>query len=178
MYDNIGSKIKIVAKVLCWLGIILTIIMAIILFVNGNYVPGAYISGVIYLIFGPLFSWIGSLFIYGFGELIERAKNIENKINVASQDKALNGSFNADSNESTLFGWKCVCGRMNPIMADTCICGRNKYGNQENGVQQKTEEAKKPVLETDSEMVVCPSCGKAQKKNPFGCIFCHSPLEK
>ncbi len=183
MYENIGGKIKIVAKVFCWIGIIVSIILAIILFISGAKYSSeeSYISAVIYLLLGPLLSWIGSFFMYGFGELLERVKNID--VLISSGVTGLQGmtsstAYNPKQNDNSLFGWKCVCGHMNPITADTCVCGRDKYGNQDNGVKQKSEEAKTPLPEADSEMVVCPSCGQTQKKNPFGCIYCHSPLAK
>lgn len=176
MYDNVSGKIKVLAKVFCWLGIIASIVGAIVYFIYG-----AAISGVVLLIFGPISSWIGSLVPYGFGEIIERVTSIDNKMRSGesyySQETNTN-VYDSNQNNTTLFGWKCVCGNMNPITADTCVCGRDKYGNQDNGVKQKSEEAKTPLPEADSEMVVCPSCGQTQKKNPFGCIYCHSPLAK
>ena len=176
MYENVGRKIKGVAKVFFWFGIIVSIVGAIICFVYD-----AAISGFVLLIFGPVSSWIGSLIPYGFGEIVERVTNIDNKIrsgeNYYSQGANAN-AFDSNQGKNVLFGWKCVCGHMNPITADTCVCGRDKYGNQDNGVKQKSEEAKTPLPEADSEMVVCPSCGQAQKKNPFGCIYCHSPFGK
>ncbi|WP_294362340.1 SHOCT domain-containing protein [uncultured Clostridium sp.] len=81
MFENIGGKIKTLAKVLCWVGIILSVLIAMILFIEakeGSYkTEDLYMKlGCIYLIFGPLVSWVSSFFIYGFGELIDRTTEI------------------------------------------------------------------------------------------------------
>jgi len=76
MFDNIGAKIKRLAKILCWVGIAASFILAIIMFVSaeeGSYsTEGMYRGfGLAFLFIGPLASWVSSFFIYGFGELIE-----------------------------------------------------------------------------------------------------------
>ena len=76
MFDNIGGKIKALAKIMCWVGIIGFVILAMITFVNaseaGSYLSGSLIVlGFVFLIIGPLVSWVFSFFMYGFGELIE-----------------------------------------------------------------------------------------------------------
>ena len=68
MFDNIGSKIKILAQVICWVGIIITVIIGVFLMLEG--------FGILLIIIGPLFSWIGSFCLYGFGELIEKTAEI------------------------------------------------------------------------------------------------------
>ena len=76
MFDNIGAKIKRLAKILCWVGIAASFILAITMFVRaeeGRYsTEGLYTGlGLAFLLIGPFVSWISSFFIYGFGELIE-----------------------------------------------------------------------------------------------------------
>ena len=78
IFDNIGGKIKTLAKVLCWIGIIASIIGAIALWAqNDQYdyytrtTTNTVGIGFIVLLSGCVVSWVGSLFMYGFGELIE-----------------------------------------------------------------------------------------------------------
>ena len=66
MFDNIGGKLKGLAKVICWLGIIVTAISGLLVMVNGNI-----LEGILAIVVGCLFSWIGSWALYGFGQLIE-----------------------------------------------------------------------------------------------------------
>ena len=68
MFSNIGGKIKIATKVLCWLLITLFIIMGIALLVSG-----AVLNGIVLLIAGPLTAWVSSFVLYGFGELVENS---------------------------------------------------------------------------------------------------------
>ena len=74
MFNNIGSKIKTLAKVICWLGIIISVIAGIFGIINGT--EQSFVSGVITIIFGSLASWLGSFFAYGFGQLIENTDEI------------------------------------------------------------------------------------------------------
>ena len=84
MFSNIGGKIKALAKVVCWIGIILSVISGGAMIAAGMGVFGytgmpegaAVVSGVLTIALGSLLSWIGSFFSYGFGELIEKTTEI------------------------------------------------------------------------------------------------------
>ena len=77
MFNNIGTRLKTVAKIFCWIGIALSGISGIILITSGlqAYKGGGIniLIGLLVIILGSLFSWIGSLGLYGFGELIENS---------------------------------------------------------------------------------------------------------
>lgn len=79
MFYNIGKKIKSLASILCWGGIIAHVIAAIIMIGIGvdDHEDELIVFGVILLFVGPLMSWINSFFIYGFGELIDKTCDIE-----------------------------------------------------------------------------------------------------
>ena len=81
MFSNIGSKIKKLASILCWVGIIASVIGGIVCFVIagqlGSYGGGMMVLyGFLAIIVGSLLAWIGSFFTYGFGELIETNQQI------------------------------------------------------------------------------------------------------
>lgn len=84
MFSNIGRKIKALAKVVCWIGIIGSIIGGISFFVAAGEAysdGGTYVAaGFVVIIVGALLSWLGSFFTYGFGELIDRVQSIDEKI--------------------------------------------------------------------------------------------------
>lgn len=84
MFDNIGRKIKTLAKVLCWIEIISSIIVAIIMIYTSNTAfsyresdslaaVSLRASGVIMLFVGPLISWISSFVLYALGEITENS---------------------------------------------------------------------------------------------------------
>ncbi len=72
MFTNVGSKIKTLAKVECWLGIILFVIFGFVQMFTLNS-GAAVVSGLLTIGIGSLFSWIGSICLYGFGQLIENS---------------------------------------------------------------------------------------------------------
>ena len=103
MYDNIGSKIKNLAKTLF-------IIEAILGFLAGIIILAAdddefnIIVGLILMIAVPLISWISSWLLYGFGELIE--KTCEVAYNTNSIDKKVAKlASNANNDERNSFNF-------------------------------------------------------------------------
>ena len=54
MFDNIGSKIKTLARVICWIGIIVSIISGCVLMVQNEE---TIFKGILIIILGPLVSW-------------------------------------------------------------------------------------------------------------------------
>ena len=90
MFDNIGSKIKKLAKILCWLGIIISVISGIAIMAAGNNYSynsysssgstvGGVVGGILTIVLGSLLSWISSFFAYGFGQLIENTDRIRER---------------------------------------------------------------------------------------------------
>ncbi len=154
MFENIGGKIKVLAKVLCWIGIVLSVIIAISMFDSANDAYGAaedmYMTmGIVYLILGPLLSWVGSFFAYGFGELVETAIMIEKNTrnaedismtsttetsvsthtNASNQGAGYSLSELAAKHEKSVDGcWTCKnCGTKNNSTNQYCTdCGQYK----------------------------------------------------
>lgn len=74
MFKNIGGKIKGLAKVICYVGIAISVIAGIFMigFGSSSYNGDTMVvMGLAVMIVGSLVSWIDSFFAYGFGELIE-----------------------------------------------------------------------------------------------------------
>ena len=78
MYENIGGKIKTLAKVICWIGIVLSIVFGLILLIAlSTDSPAIRIAVAIPVtVLGAFLSWIGSFTLYGYGELIELTAKI------------------------------------------------------------------------------------------------------
>ncbi len=79
MFDNIGKKIKGLAKVFCVLGIIFSVIYGGWIMIKGFNSPGddLFFKGVLILVAGCLSSWLSVFLLYGFGELIDKTSSIE-----------------------------------------------------------------------------------------------------
>ena len=83
MFKNIGVKIKGFAQIVCWLGIIGSIIPGLVLIGIGSeieYGGGIVFLGILIAIDGSIASWIGSFLTYGFGELIDKTCEIKQLI--------------------------------------------------------------------------------------------------
>lgn len=78
MFENIGGKIKTLAKVVCWIGIIVSCIYGLLIMAKNE---GLILAGLIIIIIGILCSWVGSFTLYGFGQLIENSDKIANSLN-------------------------------------------------------------------------------------------------
>jgi energy-coupling factor transporter transmembrane protein EcfT len=93
MYKNIGSKIKLLAKILACIGIVLSISGGILMIINAETYYGDYDkvrlwSGIAIIVLGSLFSWLSSWFMYGFGELIEtNVEIVKNTAKCSSNNK-------------------------------------------------------------------------------------------
>lgn len=92
MFENIGKKIKGLASVICYIQIVAYIVIAIINFAQSDGYDGKFnlLLGWIFLVLGPLIAWLGSIFTYGFGELIDRTASIDNKISTVNDKKNAN----------------------------------------------------------------------------------------
>ena len=74
MFNNPGKKIKILATVMFWLEVVGSVITAIVMAANDDPV---------FLLLAPAgfaSAWLLSLFVYAFGELVEKATSIDEKM--------------------------------------------------------------------------------------------------
>jgi len=99
MFNNIGEKIKGLAKTICWIGIIFGIIIGFVIMsgasaissglsdfgVDSEIGAGGFLAGLIVMGIIGLISWLGSLVLYGFGELISLNQDIADDTNVQKQ---------------------------------------------------------------------------------------------
>lgn len=79
MFNNIGRKIKTFAKVMCWIGIIASVVAGLVMIATifSSYAPTAgIVAGILTAVLGSLFSWVGSFMMVGFGELVENTAEI------------------------------------------------------------------------------------------------------
>lgn len=95
MFSDMGKKIRLLAMVLCWTGIAISIIGALVVFCylyayTQVDMVTCIVLGAAILVCGPILSWVGSFVLCGYGELIEKtaqtAKNTEILKNLALQD--------------------------------------------------------------------------------------------
>lgn len=91
MFDNVGGKIKGVARFVTWLGIIASVIGFFILVVSDTIMLAFAV-----LIVGCVVSWLSSLTLYGFGQLVENSDSmVRMNVNISNPE-------NEDSKENTI----------------------------------------------------------------------------
>lgn len=71
MFNNIGTKIKTVAKISCGIGIFISVIVGVILLLSVGF-----LEGLLTILVGCLLGWLSSICLYGFGELIDKVTEI------------------------------------------------------------------------------------------------------
>ena len=101
MFKNIGRKIKMLAKVICWAGIVLSIFMGIALAItlmlkNQDLLILAIVLGVLYAALGALISWIGTFVLYGLGQLVDNTDKL-----VAAQQQSAPFQTTEDKTEKS-----------------------------------------------------------------------------
>ncbi len=91
MFNNIGHKIKSVAKIFTWVGIISCVLCGLVVMFSSGKLNGQSFgyaasipSGLAIMIIGSICSWLVNLTLYGFGELVENSSRI-----AESQNKQL-----------------------------------------------------------------------------------------
>lgn len=134
MFSNIGGKIKNLATAICVLGMIATVITAIVLWAQHSRYNDTIALGFGVLLGGCFASWVGSFFMYGFGQLIEDTALIREALLRQGEQPAqapvqpvVKENF-IKKPAKDLSGWLCPhCKFFNTSNPDTCIyCGKAK----------------------------------------------------
>jgi hypothetical protein len=77
MFDNIGTKIKKLALVTFWVGVVASAFLGLNLLIwSADRSGGSWLIGLFIVAVGCLISWIGCFALYGYGELIEKTAAI------------------------------------------------------------------------------------------------------
>lgn len=86
MFKNIGGKIKGLAALVCWLGIIASVLAAV-----GMWAAGHIVVAILILIVGCFASWISSFYAYALGTITENSdKQVAVLTKLYEEQKALN----------------------------------------------------------------------------------------
>lgn len=76
MFTNLGGKLMMMAKILCWLGIVASVIAGIVMLATSRGNAGMIVGGILVIVIGSLVSWIGSWAMYGLGEVVKEAEQL------------------------------------------------------------------------------------------------------
>ena len=70
MFENVGEKLKTLARLLFTLGFVAGLILAVISICNGNF-----LAGILFLAGYSLLGWLSSVGLYAFGQLVENSED-------------------------------------------------------------------------------------------------------
>lgn len=77
MFSNVSEKIKILAQIVLWLGIIVSVVIGCFMMATDEDLIA---SGFLVWLFGASSSFIYSFVLYGIGQLIENTDDISRKL--------------------------------------------------------------------------------------------------
>ena len=176
MFDNIGGKIKTLAVVVCVVGMIASLIFAIVLWSMDSYRTPTIALGFGVLIGGCVVSWVGSFFTYGFGQLIEDTAAIREALKPTSKPEIeMRPMMNAPEHEARTkpvlqyapivgkktenLRWTCQkCKCINTSSNDICSC----CGSEKERIVSSSWVCKSCGLRNNAG-TVCEDCGKSKE---------------
>lgn len=199
MFRNPGGKIKSYAKVLFWIGVVISIIIGVIE-IGSSFVAAAYsyqgsfgtillgiIGGILTVAIGTLISWLAVLTLYAFGTLVENSDELV-RLNggIPSGDKTAEKIEVPEKTHQTLHN----------IQTEPVVKATPEKQTEEPVEEVKEEPAaevvdapaeetstveKTPTEEdtavTEANDKVCPNCGEHAEKDAHFCRKCGTKLD-
>ena len=137
MFNDIGKKIKGLAKILSWVGIIASCITGIVFLALASHDGLFALYGLLTAAVGSLLSWVGGFFVYGFGELIDKEDKIYKLLGgedaVPAEAPQTSANQTASAGQTSLAKeaqshWFCPnCGRSYEFWVKKCVdCGTDR----------------------------------------------------
>lgn len=198
MFRNPGGKIKSYAKVLFWIGVVISIIIGVIE-IGSSFVAAAYsyqgsfgtillgiLGGILTVAIGTLISWLAVLTLYAFGTLVENSDELV-RLNggIPSGDKTAEKIEVPEKMHQTLHNIQTE-----PVVKAT------PEKQTEEPVEEVKEEpaevvdapveetptveetpAQEDTAETEVNEKVCPNCGEHAEKDAHFCRKCGTKLD-
>lgn len=198
MFRNPGGKIKSYAKVLFWIGVVISIIIGVIE-IGSSFVAAAYsyqgsfgtillgiLGGILTVAIGTLISWLAVLTLYAFGTLVENSDELVR----------LNGGIpSGDKTAEKIEVPEKVHQSLHSIQTEPVVKATPEKQTEEtveevkeepaevvdapaeetSTVDEKTVEEKN--AETEMNEKVCPNCGEYAEKDAHFCRKCGTKLD-
>lgn len=185
MFRNPGGKIKSYAKVLFWIGVVISIIIGVIE-IGSSFVAAAYsyqgsfgtillgiLGGILTVAIGTLISWLAVLTLYAFGTLVENSDELVR----------LNGGIpSGDKTAEKIEVPEKVHQSLHNIQTEPVEAVKEEPeevvdapAEETSTVDEKTVEEEN--AETEMNEKVCPNCGEHAEKDAHFCRKCGTKLD-
>ena len=169
MFDDIGRKLKTLAKVSTILGIIGSVIAGCALMGDD------FLTGLLILVLGSVFSWIGSFTVYGLGQLIENTDALVKQGQVQVQQ----GRVQIQQNVSTPAPQAAPvydAPTPTPVQSVPTMTSVSTNASPFSKVEHQTSQTPVAGIPADPGKIFCPICGTVQNANRRVCFSCAQPL--
>ena len=198
MFRNPGGKIKSYAKVLFWVGVVISIIIGVIE-IGSSFVAAAYsyhgsfgtillgiLGGILTVAIGTLISWLAVLTLYAFGTLVENSDELVR----------LNGGIpSGDKTAEKIEVPEKVHQSLHNIQTEPVVKATPEKQTEEPVEEVKEEPAEvidapaeetstveetpteEDTAETEMNEKVCPNCGEHAEKDAHFCRKCGTKLD-
>ena len=104
MFENCGEKIKAIGYLYFGLVTIASIVLAFVYGINSARYGGTSLNAAIFfplLLGGPFFAWISSIFIVGFGKVVDYCENPSNPESTANWSEFIRNKTETPTNSTT-----------------------------------------------------------------------------
>jgi len=104
MFDNPGKKIMQISKIVFWIVSLVSVILAFVLGFERDYYTTEFHAGIFFSLFfgGPIMNYVLTLFLVGFGELVENSKKTNAaKVSEKTEVKAKEAARIASASDNT-----------------------------------------------------------------------------
>ena len=198
MFRNPGGKIKSYAKVLFWVGVVISIIIGVIE-IGSSFVAAAYsyhgsfgtillgiLGGILTVAIGTLISWLAVLTLYAFGTLVENSDELVR----------LNGGIpSGDKTAEKIEVPEKVHQSLHNIQTEPVVKATPEKQTEEPVEEVKEEPVEvvdapaeetstveetpteEDTAETEMNEKVCPNCGEHAEKDAHFCRKCGTKLD-
>ncbi len=176
---NTGKSIQTMGNAVKVIGIIISIIEAILLWIlaSDSYEEEVFIVlGFVCLIVGIISSVVLGTFITGFGELVENSQKTASDVSVVKMDSTDTKKIVMEIN-ATLKGMKYNNSATQTQATTTKQLSTNEIIAQQAIAMQKTDEAVKEKKSQESQMWKCPKCNNFNFANSNECMNCHTKVK-
>ena len=201
MFENVGGKLQVLAKINMVIGIIASIVGGIVVWVESWELGFLYF--LLIAVFGSLGAYISSLFLYAFGELVSNSSTLGDLVDNSSHimedvafmrqnsEKPVQKEMpnrNAGKPATVKNEISCPkCGTRQPNDRPVCLwCGESLEKESTKGKENmKTAQtdSEKGILVTENDLVgemsmICPVCKSKQLANRKICWQCGTKFIK
>ena len=165
IYNNIGNKIKILAKFIFIIESIITVILGIYLIaVADDNQDSLRAVGIFTILLGPIIAWISSWLLYAFGQLVDDTQEIRN-----TSSKTHYYSDEVKSTQNVISTTKETA-----ILPETTETKTTPTPPEIKDIP----EGNKYYIDTKKDKLVCLKCGFEQPTNRNVCWQCGIKFER